>query len=51
MAAWAAADGDPTIIASRAVTTEELWLADGAGGLGLPPRTLVDGRDDYSERV
>lgn len=44
MAAWAAGDGYPTIIASRAVTTEELWLAVGAGGLGLPPRALLDGR-------
>ncbi|MCK0112490.1 hypothetical protein MWU75_10105 [Ornithinimicrobium sp. F0845] len=42
MAAWAAGDGYPTLIASRAVTREEMWLAVGAGGLGLPPRALLD---------
>lgn len=45
MAAWAAGDGYPTMIASRAVTTEELWLAVGAGALGLPPRALLDGHE------
>ncbi|QDO88170.1 hypothetical protein FNH13_07290 [Ornithinimicrobium ciconiae] len=45
MAAWAAGDGHATMIASRAVTTEELWLAVGAGGLGLPPRALLEGHE------
>ncbi|WP_256840800.1 hypothetical protein [Ornithinimicrobium cryptoxanthini] len=44
MAAWAAGEGFSVVIASRAVTTEELWLAVGAGGLGLPPRALLETR-------
>lgn len=41
MAAWAAGEGYPTVIASRARTSDELWLAVGAGGLGLPPDALL----------
>ncbi|AXH95414.1 hypothetical protein [Ornithinimicrobium avium] len=41
MAAWAAGEGYPTVICSRARTTDELWLAVGAGGLGLPPDALL----------
>lgn len=41
-AAWAAGEGYPTVIASRARTTDELWLAVGAGGLGLPPHALLE---------
>lgn len=40
MAAWAAGEGHPTVVASRSWTTEELWLAVAAGGLGLPARAL-----------
>lgn len=40
LAAWAAGEGYPTVIASRSWTTEELWLAVAAGGLGLPPGAL-----------
>lgn len=40
-AAWAAGEGYPTLIASRTMTTEELWLAIGAAGLGLPPEALL----------
>lgn len=40
-AAWAAGEGYATLIASRGRTTDELWLAVGAGGLGLPPDALL----------
>lgn len=40
--AWAAGEGYPTVIASRARTTDELWLAVAAGGLGLPPTALLE---------
>lgn len=42
MAAWGAGEGLSVVIASRAVTKQELWLAVGAGGLGLPPRALLE---------
>lgn len=41
MAAWAAGEGHPTVLASSSVSTRDLWLAIGAGGLGLPPRALL----------
>lgn len=41
-AAWAAGEGYPTVIAARTRTTDELWLAVGAGGLGLPPTALLE---------
>lgn len=41
MAAWAAGEGYPTLITSRARTADELWLAVAAGGLGLPPEGLL----------
>lgn len=44
VAAWTAGEGLPTLIASRSVTTEELWLAVAGGGLGLPPRALLEDR-------
>lgn len=40
-AAWAAGEGYPTMLASRTHTTDELWLAVAAGGLGLPPAALL----------
>lgn len=39
--AWAAGEGYPTVLASRGRTTDELWMAVGAGGLGLPPEALL----------
>lgn len=42
MAAWSAGEGLSVVIASGAVSTQELWLAVGAGGLGLPPRALLE---------
>ncbi|MCK0112511.1 hypothetical protein MWU75_10210 [Ornithinimicrobium sp. F0845] len=42
LAAWTAGEGLPTLIASRSVTAEELWLAVAGGGLGLPPRALLE---------
>lgn len=42
LAAWAAGEGYPTVLASRLRTTDELWLAVGAGGLGLPPTALLE---------
>lgn len=44
IAAWTAGEGYPTILASHSATSEELWLAAGAGGLGLPPRALLSTR-------
>ena len=40
-AAWAAGEGYPTLIATRTETQDELWMAVGAGGLGLPPQALL----------
>lgn len=42
LAAWTAGDSYPTLIASRAVTTDELRMAVAAGALGLPPRALLE---------
>lgn len=42
MAAWAAGDGWPVLIASRTLTESELRLAVAAGGLGLPAAALLD---------
>lgn len=42
LAAWAAGEGYPTVLASRRRTRDELWLAVGAGGLGLPPGALLE---------
>lgn len=42
VAAWAAGEGYPTVIASPTRSTDELWLAVGAGGLGLPPTALLE---------
>jgi len=42
VAAWTAGEGLPTLIASRSVTEEELWLAVAGGGLGLPPQALLE---------
>lgn len=42
LAAWAAGEGYPTVLASLSRTTDELWLAVGAGGLGLPPTALLE---------
>lgn len=39
--AWAAGEGHATVLASRARTSEELWLAVAAGSLGLPPTALL----------
>lgn len=41
-AAWAAGEGWSTVLASRTRTVEELWLALGAGGLGLPQSALLE---------
>ena len=42
MAAWAAGEGYRTLLASCAWSTEELWLAVAAGGIGLPGVALLD---------
>lgn len=48
-AAWAAGEGYPTLIGTRSLTQDELWMAVGAGGLGLPPRALLatDAHDEW----
>lgn len=48
-AVWAAGEGYPVLLGSRSRTTDELRLAVAAGGLGLPPRALLDttAHDDW----